>query len=136
MSVSPSVRLSVRPPINPSVGPPINPSVDPSVPRYFQMRTRRIFCRVSGLIFSKIESNSRLHLHGIKRNIDFLQPKSVLTTHFPWRSGNRFQSNCSSLAIQNTTRFSPASTTATSNTANEKPPTRSYLSRTTKPLWS
>ena len=38
----PSVRRSVRP----SVGPPVRPSV----PCYFQTRTRRILCRVSGLV--------------------------------------------------------------------------------------
>ena len=35
----------------PSVGPSVRPSVGPSVPRYFQTRTRRILCRVSGLVF-------------------------------------------------------------------------------------
>ena len=35
----------------PSVRPSVGPSVGPSVPRYFQTRTRRILCRVSGLVF-------------------------------------------------------------------------------------
>ena len=34
------------------VCPSVRPSVGPSVPRYFQTRTRRILCRVSGLVFS------------------------------------------------------------------------------------
>ena len=34
----------------PSVLPSVRPSVRPSVPSYFQTRTRRILCRVSGLV--------------------------------------------------------------------------------------
>ena len=34
----------------PSVRPSVGPSVRRSVPRYFQTRTRRILCRVSGLV--------------------------------------------------------------------------------------
>ena len=33
-----------------SVGPSVGPSVRPSVPCYFQTRTRRILCRVFGLV--------------------------------------------------------------------------------------
>ena len=34
----------------PYVRPSVRRSVGPSVPRYFQTRTRRILCRVSGLV--------------------------------------------------------------------------------------
>ena len=47
-----SLRGCVRPSVRPSVRSSVRRSVVPSVPRYFQTRTRRILCRVSGLVLS------------------------------------------------------------------------------------
>ena len=46
-----SIRGCVRPSVRRSVGPSVRPSVRPYVPCYFQTHTRRILCRVSGLVF-------------------------------------------------------------------------------------
>ena len=43
--------ISITGCVRPSVGRSVRPSVGPSVPSYFQTRTRRILCRVSGLVF-------------------------------------------------------------------------------------
>ena len=57
-----SVRPSVRPSIYPSVRPSVHRPVRPSFPCYFQTRTRRILCRVSGLILLSF-FHSTTHLY-------------------------------------------------------------------------
>ena len=54
-------RISIRGCVRPSV---VRPSLRPSVPSYFQTRTRRILCRVSGLVFLlSIYISSFLSIH-------------------------------------------------------------------------
>ena len=50
--------MSVRPSVRPSVG----PSVGPYVPRYFQTRTRRILCRVSGLVHLLLDVETLMNI--------------------------------------------------------------------------
>ena len=59
-----SIRGCVRPSVRPSVRRSVGPSVRPSVPRYFQTRTRRIWCRVSGLVSLKFCFKSVLKAKG------------------------------------------------------------------------
>ena len=49
-----SIRGCVRPSVHPSVRQSVRPSVRLSVPSYFQTRTRRILCRVSGLVVTVV----------------------------------------------------------------------------------
>ena len=54
------------------VCPSVRPSVGPSIPRYFQTRTRRILCRVSGLVsvlFSIVAHSAFLYPPRRKRRI-------------------------------------------------------------------
>ena len=81
-------RISIRGYVPPSVG--------PSVPRYFQTRTRRILCRVSGLVVTNFYSATRRLkraesgenelqvLLSIASTTAMLRTKALVTFSFPF----------------------------------------------------
>ena len=70
-------RIFIRGCFRPSVG----PSIHPYVPRYFQTRTRRILCRVSGLVCVEKKSHQKSFL--TCENSTFYFPSPPITQDGP-----------------------------------------------------
>ena len=74
----------------------VRPSVHPSIPSYFQTRTRRILCRVSGLVLFKSRSTFMFHSFIISKTRQeslshdaLLRRKPEVKPEMPRRPSNR-----------------------------------------------